>query len=670
MTALEEFQERDSGWALTQILNLTGHGYVPLHLTSNKKEKHVNLLYVPDQHNGHVGHFAWIKNLSRFVSSQLSKRKTAQYICDRCLHYFHTSDKLAVHTVDYERLNNSAVVLPAEEKNCLKFENYNNKERVPMVVYADLECVLENQDKAVVDKLLETSLPPREAFYSSLTGDTVTESKYAHATNMWQRFNIDNLGSYSDLYLKTDVLLLADVFKNFRRECLASYGLDLAHFYTLPGYTLDAMLKYTCVTFKLLTDIDMVMYVERGVRGGLSQCSNRYARANNRYARSHDLSEPSSYLMYYDVNNLYGWAMCQPLPYGNFAWVENAYEFNGTTVAADSNVGYILEVDLTYPKELHDAHRDLPFCPTREEPPGKHGKNHVKLLATVFNKKRYVIHYLNLQQCLRYGLRLTRIHRILRFSQSPWLRGYIELNTRFRANATNEFAKNFYKLMNNAVFGKTMKNVRKYTDVRLVTKWEGRCGAEALIAKPNFHSCSVFAEDLVAIELRRLEVLFNKPLYVGMCILDISKTCLYEFHYDYMAPLYGYDCKILYTDTDSLIYHIKCEDGYEDVKRDIARFDTSDYPADNLYNMPRANKKVPGLMKDENNGAVMTEFVGLRAKMYATQVGDSKCTKKLHEVFTMSERKLALSPHDDNRYIIHGSTDTLPWGHYKIPNLD
>ncbi|XP_020294835.1 uncharacterized protein LOC109860268 [Pseudomyrmex gracilis] len=555
-----------------------------------------------------------------------------------------------------------------------------------------------------VDKLLETSLLLRKAFYSLLTGETVTESEYAHATNVWQRFNIENLRSYSNLYLKTDVLLLANVFENFRRECLASYGLD--PYYTLLGYTWDAILKYTCVTFELLINIDMVMFVERGVRGGLSQCSNRYARANNRYVRSHDPSEPSSYLMYYDVNNLYGWAMCQPLPYGNFAWVENAYEFDVTTVAADNDIGYILEVNLTYLKELHDAHRDLLFCPTREEPPGKRGKNHVKLLATVFNKKRYVIHYFKihcLQQCLRHGLRLTRIHRVLRFSQSPWLRGYIELNTQFRANAANEFAKNLYKLMNNAVFGKTIKNVRKYTDVRIVTKWEGRYGAEALIAKPNFHSRSKFAENLVAIELRRLEVLFNKPLYVGMCILDISKTCLYKFHYDHMAPLYGYDCKILYTDTDSLIYHIKCEDVYEDMKRNIARFD---YPGDNPYNMPCANKKVlmKGLIKDENNGAVMTEFVELRAKMYVTRVSDSKCIKKvkgvkrsvvartiifddyvrclrdateltrqqscirsqLHEVFTVLERKLALSPHDDKRYVVQGSTDTLPWGHYNI----
>ncbi|KYN06781.1 hypothetical protein ALC62_02262 [Cyphomyrmex costatus] len=182
--------------------------------------------------------------------------------------------------------------------------------------------------------------------------------------------------------------------------------------------------------------------------------------------------------------------------------------------------------------------------------------------------------------------------------------------------------------MNNAVFGKTMENVRERVDVKLVTAWEGRCGAEALIAKPNFHSRSVFAENLIAVELRKLEVKFDKPIYVGMCILDISKTCLYEFHHDYMTPLFRDRCEIMYTDTDSLIYHIECDDVYETMKRDIDRFDTSDYPANIAYGMPLANKKVPGLMKDENNGAIMTEFVGLRAKMYALRIDGKRDTKK------------------------------------------
>ncbi|XP_070529810.1 uncharacterized protein [Cardiocondyla obscurior] len=462
------------------------------------------------------------------------------------------------------------------------------------------------------------------------------------------------------------------------------------------------MLKHTGVKFELLTDIDMVMFIERGIRGGLSQCSSRYACANNKYMQSYDSSKSSTYLMYFDVNNLYGWAMCQPLPYADFQWVDNVSNFDVMSVPLDSPNGYIFEVDLEYSQRLHDAHADLPFCPTRDKPPGKRQD---KLLATLYDKKRYIIHYRNLQQCINHGLHLTKIHRILQFKQSPWLRVYIELNTKFRTLAKNDFEKNLYKLMNNAVFGKTMENVRNHVDVRLVTHWEGRFGAEALISKPNFHSRSIFAENLVAIEMRKLEVKFNKPIYVGMCILDISKTCLYEFHHEYMQPLYQNKCKIMYTDTDSLIYHIECEDVYEIMKRDINRFDTSDYACDNVYGIPQVNKKVPGLMKDENNGAIMTEFIGLRAKMYALRVDGKKDTKKikgvksnvvakkitfddytrclkeeiemtrqqtcirskLHEVYTIREEKTALSPYDDKRYIIQDSIETLPWGHYKIP---
>ena len=583
-------------------------------------------------------------------------------------------------------------ILQSEFQN-LSTENFNLLTRKGVFPYEYIDCV---------GKLRDVSLPPRESFYSSLTGNTISESDYAHAENVWKRFSIRTLGEYSDLYLKIDVLLLADIFENFRDKCIESYGLDPAYYCTLPGYTWDAMLKYTNVTFELLTDIDMVLFVERGIRGGLSQCSNRYAHANNKYMQSYDSLKPSSYLMYFDVNNLYGWAMCQPLPYADFQWVSNILNFDVSSITLDSSIGYILEVDLEYPQHLHDAHTDLPFCPTRDKPPGKREN---KLLATLYDKKRYVIHYRNLQQCTRHGLRVTKIHRILQFTQSSWLRNYIELNTQFRTVAKNDFEKNLYKLMNNAVFGKTMENVRNRVDVKLLTHWDGRYGAEAMIAKPNFHSRSVFSENLVAVELRKLEVKFYKPIYVGMCILDIPKTCLYEFHHDYMVPMYRDKCTVMYTDTDSLIYHIECDDVYENMKRDVSRFDTSDYAVNNVYDIPLVNKKVPGLMKDENNGAIMYEFVGLRAKMYALRVDSKKDTKKvkgvksnvvartitfddytrclnekiemtrsqscirskLHKVYTIREKKIALSPYDDKRYIVPETTDTLPWGHYKIP---
>ncbi|KYN05093.1 hypothetical protein ALC62_04016 [Cyphomyrmex costatus] len=174
-------------------------------------------------------------------------------------------------------------------------------------------------------------------------------------------------------------------------------------------------------------------------------------------------------------------------------------------------------------------------------------------------------------------------------------RNYIELNTQFKTRAKNDFEKNLYKLMNNAVFGKTMENVRDRVDVKLVTTWDGRYGAEALIAKPNFHSRSVFAENLIAVELRKLEVKFDKPIYVGMCILNISKVCLCEFHHEYMVPMFKEKCKIMYTNTDSLIYRVECDDVYAAMKRDIARFDTSDYQADNAYGMPLAKRRCPAL---------------------------------------------------------------------------
>ena len=244
----------------------------------------------------------------------------------------------------------------------LSTEDFNLLTRKGVFPYEYLDCA---------NKLQDPCLPPRESFYSSLTGETVSETDYTHAETVWQRFGIRTLGEYSDLYLKTDVLLLVDIFENFRESCIKSYGLDSAHYYTLPGVTWDAMLKHTKITFELLTDIDMVMFIERGIRGGLSQCSGRYAHANNKYMSSYDTSEESSYLMYFDVNNLYGWAMCQPLPHAKFRWVEDVTNFDVSSIPVDSPMGYILEVDLEYPQRLHDAHADLPFCPTRAKPPGR-----------------------------------------------------------------------------------------------------------------------------------------------------------------------------------------------------------------------------------------------------------------------------------------------------------
>ncbi|XP_023312617.1 uncharacterized protein LOC108912513 [Anoplophora glabripennis] len=545
---------------------------------------------------------------------------------------------------------------------------------------------------------------PEPHFYNRLEDKNISSKQFAHAQNVWNTFKIQNLGEYTDLNMKTDILLLADVFEQFRSSCLKTYGLDPANYYTLPGYTWACMLFKTRQTLELLIDIDMVMFVERGIRGGLSQCSKRKSAANNKYLPNFDPSKRVKCLSYFDINNQYGRAMSQYLPYGGFEWVDSNIDV--TSVSDTSSEGYLLEVDLEYPAHLHDSHRDLPFCPEHSAPPGY---KHFKLLATLHNKTRYVIHYRALKQALKHGLKLTKIHRVLKFKQSPWRMSYIDLNTALRQAAKNEFEKNLFKLMNNAVLGKTMENIRKHSIVKLVNKWDGRYGAEALISKPEFKAATIFNENLVAVELNKTEVFFNKPIYVGMSILDLAKTTIYDFHYDYMAPEFGNDCSVLYTDTDSLIYEITNKDVYEVVRRDChTRFDTSDYPADNRYNIPQVNKKVLGMMKDEFNGMPMELFVGLRSKMYTVKRSDGDdvaLTKKIkgikksvinnfitledylecvdnfknkyiqqnliksekHAVFTMTHHeKIALSPHDDKRYLIKGSYETLPWGHYSI----
>lgn len=250
-----------------------------------------------------------------------------------------------------------------------------------------------------------------------------------------------------------------------------------------------------------------------------------------------------------------------------------------------------------------------------------------------------------------------------------------------------------------------MENLRSRVDIKLKSQWEGRQGARMLISRPNFKRHTIFDENLVAIELEKTNIMMNKPIAIGLAILDISKVVMYDFHYNFMKPKYGENVSLAYTDTDSFIYHVKTECFYSDMKQYIEKYDTSDYAPDNIYNMPLVNKKIPGLFKDELNGVPITKFVGLRSKMYCVQTGridkmkKAKGVKKyvlkkeisfddylycllskeeikseqntfrtkLHNMYTIRQNKVALSPFDNKRYILPNSIDTFAWGHYKIP---
>ena len=421
----------------------------------------------------------------------------------------------------------------------------------------------------------------------------------------------------------------------------------------------------------------------------------RYGKANNEYMGDRfDDKEPSKYITYLDANNLYGWAMSKPLPTHGFKWMK-MIELETWKLHS-----CILEVDLEYPKSLHDLHNDYPLAPEHLE------VNKVdKLIPNLRDKKKYVIHYENLKEYLSLGLTLTKIHRGIKFEESQWLEKYIVLNTELRTAAANDFEKDFFKLMNNSVFGKTMENIRNRVDIKLVND---KKRAEKLSAKPNFKHCNIFSENLVAIHAKKTELKFDKPVYLGMSILDLSKTLMYDFHYNYIYIKwkYGGKAKLLFTDTDSLMYEIETEDFYKDISADVKyRFDTSDYPPDHPSGIPSGfNKKVLGTFKDEAAGKVIDEFVGLRPKLYSYKMlegeerkkckGVKKSTVKksnahedykkclftgkeqlqkmniikshMHEVYTEEVNKVALCPIDDKRHILKDGARTLSLGHYRI----
>ena len=246
------------------------------------------------------------------------------------------------------------------------------------------------------------------------------------------------MGDYHDLYLQSDILLLSDVFENFRKTCHQYYELDPCHYFTSPGLSWDAMLKMTGIKLELMTDIDMFQFIEKGLRGGISYIANRYGKANNKYMSSYNPEEPNKYIMYLDANNLYGWAMSQYLPTGGFRWMteQQIQKVNVNVCREDRKKGMILEVDLEYPKELHERHNDYPlaaekmkvskdmlspYCKDIQKQFGISIGQVSKLIQTLSSKKNYMLHYRNLQLYLYLGLKLKKVHRILEFDQSPWL---------------------------------------------------------------------------------------------------------------------------------------------------------------------------------------------------------------------------------------------------------
>ena len=448
----------------------------------------------------------------------------------------------------------------------------------------------------------------------------------------------------------------------------------------------------------------MLLIVEEGIRGGICHSIHRYSKANNKYMKNYNNNEESSYIQYLDANNLYGWAMSKKSPTNGFKWIGNnemAEPVTNEEFIKNYNEndikGYILEVDVKYPKKLHELYSDLPFLSERME------VNKCKnLVCNLFNKKKYVAHINTLKQALNHRLKLKKIHRVIEFNQEAWLKPYIDMNTELSKLAKNDFKKDLFKLMNNSVFWKTMENIRKHRDIKLVTTDKKRC---KLVSEPNYHTINLISEDLSIIEMKKTKVKMSKSIYLGLSILEISKALIYEFWYDYMKPKYNNDVKLCYMDTDSFIMNIKTNYFYEDIASDVEnRFDTSNYEV--IRPLPTGkNKKIIGLMKDELGGKIITEFVTLRPRTYSFLTDDGKEDKKAkgtkkciikkmikfmdykkclltdevmlkpqqrfiskkHDVYTENINKIALSNNDDKRIVSSNKITSHPYA-YVLKN--
>ncbi|GFY01043.1 c2H2-type domain-containing protein [Trichonephila clavipes] len=449
------------------------------------------------------------------------------------------------------------------------------------------------------DKLQTKGLPPREAFFNVLTRQHISEKDYMHALAVFRAFELKTFGNYLKLYQNTDVLMLAEVFCAFRNLSLRYYELDPVHYISISELTFDAGLKFCKIELQLFGNINDYIWLESQMRGGICLVSKRYARANNPSLSSiYDPSKPHSYILALDIANLYGYAMSQFLAYvcGDFYWLslEEINNFDVLTIPQNNNKGFILEVDLEYPESEHDRLNDLPLAPehlkiTREmlSPYAERSCTKFRLQNTFPSKKlapnfypktHYIVHYLTLQFHLKQGLKLTKIHRILMFSQKPWLREYIAFNNSKRLSCNTQSEKLFFKKLNNSFYGKCLQNVRKRVNVKGALTIED---CKKYLASPALDYFEPLNESLTLCKMKQTDLRLDKPIYIGFTVLEISKLRLYELYFSYFKKFYDSKCALLYTDTDSLYMNIETPNVYDDIQHnfteimDLSNFENS-----------------------------------------------------------------------------------------------
>ena len=528
--------------------------------------------------------------------------------------------------------------------NADKYENFifmkqHFKENAELMIRKGVYCYEYAQNKEV---FLLKGLPEKKHFYSQLKNAEITNEEYSYAQLVYNTMGCKNFGDYHDLYLKTDVLLLADIFQNFRCSAISKYKLDPANYLTAPSMAWDAMLEMTKIKLGLIHNDETRILFESNKRGGIVQAGGtRHAFANNKYMKNYDDTKESSFISYLDMNNQYGCAMIDFLPTELNGFCDKTLQ-EIINHKADDAIGYFVECDIEIPVELHEKFKQLPLCPISrgvkfdelstyqqsllkiDNNTTKHNEKTKKLILDFHKKEKYLVHYRYLQFVVKMGYIVTKIHRCVEFKQSQWLKPYIDSNTNYRKEkGISPFLKDFYKLMNNSIYGKTNENILGRNTLDLIKDDKF---AIKKMSKENFKTASI-QDDLYFIESNKMKVKYDRPSYLGNAILDLSKLYMLEFHYEYMQPKYGNACELIYTDTDSFVYHIKTNDLYQEQFNDREKyFDMSETSIKDFKDDQNA-KKI-GMMKDESCMIPIIEFLALAPKSYSFICDDNKNNKK------------------------------------------
>ena len=487
------------------------------------------------------------------------------------------------------------------------------------------------------DKMSCTTFPA----WSVWKAEKRKHAEYKRGKAVWKAANCKTWQDYHDLYLTTDVLLLADVFEVFRNNTMKHFQLDPSWYLTTPSLAWDAVLLHCRDTDQPIIENfkegqeDMLLFTEMMKRGGLCVLNRKHAKANHPGIKGYDPSKPHEWILHIDANNLYAVALTSSLPYGGYKWGDAGWfqkhlhdEF--MKIDADAPEGHFLMVDAHFPKDSHHALADLPpmveprevseyeLSAVQKGQMGNRSTKGLKLIADLNPKTKYVIHYRNLQYMLKLGLVVTKVHKVLTFKQAKFFKSFVDRVTQLRLQAKSKGEKDLFKLINNSIAGKCIENMRKRVDFKIVETpeqlWRARRFQSVKEVEVDFDG------DCVGLMLNKRRIKMDKPIAIGVSVYELSKLHMMHLHHDVFVPHFGREnIELMYMDTDSFFYRIRCTDLRKDLLRLRSHMDFSNIHQDTffgaLYDETNAFKL--GKMKDETEGVPIGEFIGLAPKMYA-----------------------------------------------------